>query len=197
MSIISLDELELRLRRLTGVIAVGFVETDDLVVVELQAGEDAYDDLARDATVLAVELVQGAVAVELVRWGDGAPHERERRLRFVDVTTDPSAGELTVRLARSDDEDEAVGRASTAGGLPAAVEATIAAMRTFLPELPYLPGWARTVETTPDRRFLVVASVTDPLTRTHRRGTAEGATPIEGAVRATLAALNRTVSREL
>jgi hypothetical protein len=197
MSIISLDELELRLRRLTGVIAVGFVETDDLVVVELQAGEDAYDDLARDATVLAVELVQGAVAVELVRWGDGAPHERERRLRFVDVTTDPSAGELTVRLARSDDEDEAVGRASTAGGLPAAVEATIAAMRTFLPELPYLPGWARTVETTPDRRFLVVASVTDPLTRIHRRGTAEGATPIEGAVRATLAALNRTVSREL
>ena len=71
------------------------------------------------------------------------------------------------------------------------------AVRAFLPELPYLPGWARTVETTPDRRFLVVASVTDPLTRTHRRGAAEGATPIEGAVRATLAALNRTISRDL
>ena len=83
-----------------------------------------------------------------------------------------------MRLARGD--EEALGRASTAGGLPAAVEATIVAVRTFLPELPYLPGWARTVETTPDRRFLVVASVTDPLTRTHRRGAAEGATPVEG-----------------
>jgi hypothetical protein len=53
------------------------------------------------------------------------------------------------------------------------------------------------VETTPDRRFLVVASVTDPVTRTHRRGAAEGGTPMEGAVRATLAALNRTISRDL
>ena len=114
---------------------------------------------------------------------------------MVELTTDPGAGELTVHLARGD--DEAIGRASTAGGLPAVVEATVYAVRTFLPDLTYLPGWARTVETTPDRRFLVVASVTDPLARTHRRGVAEGATPVEGAVRATLAALNRTISRDL
>jgi hypothetical protein len=195
VSVVSLDELELRLRRLAGVVAVGFVETDDLVVVEVQADSDAYDDLARDATVLAAEYVRGPMAVEVVRWGDGGPHEPEARLRLVDLATDPGLGEVTVRLARGD--DEALGRASTAGGLPAAVEATIVAVRTFVPELPYLPGWARTVETTPDRRFLVVASVTDPLTRTHRRGAAEGATPIEGAVRATLAALNRTISRDL
>jgi hypothetical protein len=195
MVVVSIDELELRLRRMTGVVAVGFVETDDLVLVEVQAGPDADDDLARDATVLAAEFVRGPVAVELVRWGDGGPHPPETRLRLVDLTTDPAAGEITVRLARG--EEEAVGRASTAGGLPAAVEATIVAIRTFLPDLPYLPGWARTVETTPDRRFLVVASVTDPLSRAHRRGAAEGATPIEGAVRATLAALNRTISRDL
>ena len=144
--------------------------------------------------MLAVEHTDGPVAVEVVRWGDGGPHHPEARLRLVELTTDPAAGELTVRLARG--EQEAVGRASTAGGLPAAVEATVYAVRAFLPELTYLPGWARTVETTPDRRFLVVASVTDPLARTHRRGAAEGATPIEGAVRATLAALNRTISRE-
>jgi len=192
-----LDELELRLRRLAGVVAVGFVETDDLVLVEIQAGPDAYDDLPRDATVLASEHVRGPVAVEVVRWGGGGPQVPEARLRLVGLTTDPAAGEITVHLARGDEEDEAVGRASTAGGLPAAVEATVVAVRTFLPELPYLPGWARTVETTPDRRFLVVASVTDPLTRTHRRGAAEGATPVEGAVRATLAALNRTISRDL
>jgi hypothetical protein len=195
VSVASLDTLELSLRRLPGVVAVGFVETDDLVLVELQAGPDAADDLARDATVLAAAHVRGAVAVEVVRWGDGRPHEPESRLRLVDLATDPAVGEVVVRLARGD--EEALGRASTAGGLPAAVEATIVAVRTFLPDLPFLPGWARTVETTPDRRFLVVASVTDPMTRTHRRGAAEGATPMEGAVRATLAALNRTISRDL
>jgi len=195
VSVVSLDQLELQLRRLEGVVAVGFVTTDDLVLIEVQAGPAAYDDLARDATVLAAEHVRGPVAVELVRWGDGGPHAPEARLRLVDVTTDPAAGDLTVRLARGD--EEAVGRASTSGGLPAAVEATIVAVRAFLPDLAYLPGWARTVETTPDRRFLVVASVTDPLTRAHRRGAAEGATPVEGAVRATLAALNRTISRDL
>jgi len=195
MSVVSIDELELRLRRMAGVVAVGFVETDDLVLVELQVGPDADDDVARDATLLAAEHVRGPVAVELVRWGDGGPHQPEARLRVVDLTVDPAAGEVTVRLARGD--EEAIGRASTAGGLPAAVEATIVAIRGFLPELPYLPGWARTVETTPDRRFLVVASVTDPISRAHRRGAAEGATPIEAAVRATLAALNRTISREL
>jgi len=195
MNLVSLDELELHLRRLRGVVAVGFVTTDDLVLVEVQAGPDAYDDLARDATVLAAEHVRGAVAVEVVRWGDGGPREHEARLRVVELDADPGAGELTVRLAH--DEQEAVGRASTAGGLAAAVEATVDAVRAFLPDLAYLPGWARTVETTPDRRFLVVASVTDPLARTHLRGAAEGATPIEGAVRATLAALNRTISRSL
>ncbi len=196
----TLDELELQLRRLPGVVAVALVEADGLLLVELQAGPEAYDDLARDATVLASEHAdhadpRRAVAVEVVRWGDGGPHEHEARLRLVEITTDPAVGELTVRLAR--DDQEAVGRASTAGGLPAAVEATVYAIRTFLPDLGYLPGWARTVETTPDRRFLVVASVTDPLERTHRRGAAEGATPIEGAARATLAALNRTISRDL
>ncbi len=191
----SLDELELELRRLRGVLAVSFVDADGVLVVELQAGADAYRDLPRDAAALAVAHASGPVAVEVVRWGDGGPHVQESRLRLVEVTSDPAAGELTVRLARGD--DEAVGRASTASGLLAAVEATVYAMRTFLPDLTFLPGWARTIETTPERRFLVVASVTDPLAREHRRGAAEGASPIDAAARATLAALNRTISRDL
>ena len=191
----SLDELELELRRLRGVLAVSFVDADGVLVVELQAGADAYRDLPRDAAALAVAHASGPVAVEVVRWGDGGPHIQESRLRLVEVTSDPAAGELTVRLARGD--DEAVGRASTASGLLAAVEATVYAVRTFLPDLTFLPGWARTIETTPERRFLVVASVTDPLAREHRRGAAEGASPIDAAARATLAALNRTISRDL
>jgi hypothetical protein len=191
----SLDGLELELRRLPGVLAVGFVEGEDGLLIEAQAGPDASVDLPRDVSRLAGEHVGGPVTVEVVRWGDGDPRESEARLRFVGVTTDQPAGELTVRLARG--ENAAVGRASITSGLLAAVEATVYAVRTFLPQLAFLPGWARTIETTPDRRFLVVASVTDPLARVHRRGAAEGATPIEGAARATLAALNRTISREL
>ena len=191
----ALDQLELGLRRLRGVLSVGFVRSDDLLVVELQAGAGAYPALARDATRLAVEAIGSAVAVEVVRWGDGGPHDTGARLELLAVETDPEAGELAVRLRRGD--TEAVGRAPTAHGIVAAVEATIGAIRTFVPGLPYLPGWARTVETTPDRRFLVVASVTDPDARVHRRGAAEGPTPIDAAARATLAALNRTIGREL
>jgi hypothetical protein len=192
---VSLDDLELGLRRLPGVLAVGFEETEGLVIVEVQAGPDACDDLARDATVLAIEHLGEPVAVEIVRWGDGPPRPGDTRLRLVDVTTDPAAGEIAVHMARG--EERAVGRASTAHSLLGVVEATVYAVRTFVPDLAYLPGWARTVETTPDRRFIVVASVTDPEARSHLRGAAEGSSPLDAAARATLAALNRTISREL
>jgi hypothetical protein len=192
---VNFDELELEVRKLPGVLAVGFAETDGGLLVEVQAGPEAGTELPHDISRMAADHTGGPVAVELVRWGDGGPHESEARLRLVEIATDPAAGELTVRLARG--EATALGRASTASGLLSAVEATVYAMRTFLPDLTFLPGWARTIETTPDRRFLVVASVTDPLARTHRRGAAEGSTPIEAAARATLAALNRTISRDI
>jgi hypothetical protein len=192
---VSLDDLELELRRLPGVLAVGFAETAGFVIVELQAGPDAADELARDATVLATKHIGERSAVEIVRWGDGPPRPNETRLRVIEVTTDPAGGDLAVHLARG--EERAVGRASTTHGLLGVVEATVYAIRTFLPDLTYLPGWARTIETTPDRRFLVVASVTDPEARIHLRGAAEGGSPLDAAARATLAALNRTISREL
>jgi hypothetical protein len=192
---VSLDDLEIELRRLPGVLSVGFSETEGLVIVELQAGPDAADELARDATLLAAEHLGDHTAVEIVRWGDGPPGPNEARLRLVEVTTDPAAGELAVHLARGD--ERAVGRASSAHGLLGVVEATVFAVRTFLPDLTYLPGWARTIETTPDRRFIVVASVTDPEARSHLRAAAEGETPLDAAARATLATLNRTISREL
>jgi hypothetical protein len=191
----SLDELEVELRRLAGVVAVAFVERDGLLMVEVQSAPGAPDQLARRVTEVAVEHTGGTVAVEVVRWGDGGPHEHGARLRFVGMAADPSAGTVLVRLARGD--EEAVGRAPTEHGLLSAVEATVYAVRAFLPALAFLPGWARTVETLPDRRFLVVASITDPDAQHHLRGVAEGPTPVEAAARATLAALNRVVSRQL
>ena len=119
----SLDELELELRRLRGVLAVGFQESDGLLLVELQAGPDAYPELARDATLIANQGAVGPVAVEVVRWGDRANAPRETRLCLVEITNDPAVGELQVRLALGD--DEVVGRASTDHGLLAPVEATL------------------------------------------------------------------------
>ncbi|MEX2099847.1 MAG: hypothetical protein WEB19_00390 [Acidimicrobiia bacterium] len=191
----SLDELEVELRKLAGVVAVAFVEADGLLVIEVQSAGDAPDYLAQTVTNVALQHTGATVAVEVVRWGDGGPHRHEARLRFVEVATDPAAGTLLVRLAR--DEEESVGRAPTEHGLMSAVEATVYAVRAFLPALSFLPGWARTIETMPDRRFLVVASVTDPAVGHHLRGVAEGTTPIEAAARATLSALNRSLSREL
>ena len=186
----SLDELEVELRGLRGVLAVGFVERDGLLVVELQAGMDAPDDLPVDATELAVRHASSPVAVEVVRWGDGRPPTKPR-VRFVQADADPGAGEIAVELEHEGERIRA--RSSSAGGLLGAVDATVTALRLVVPALPFLAGWARTVETTPDRRFLVIASLTDPETQRHRRGIADGANPVEGAARATLAALNRTI----
>ena len=61
----SLDDLELELRRMPGVLSVGFAETEGLVVVELQAGPDAADDLARSATMLAINHLGNPTAVEV------------------------------------------------------------------------------------------------------------------------------------
>jgi len=198
---VTFDELELDLRLLPGVVAVGFAHpngsdcADDPVVVEVQVGPDASDDVARDVTRLAIRHLGSPVAVEIVRWGDGPPIPPETRLRVLEVSTDLECGEVAVHLARGD--ERAIGRASTSHGLLGVAEATMHAIRTYVPDLTYLAGWARTVETTPDRRFIVVASVTDPHTQSHLRGAAEGRTPLEAAANATLAALNRTISRKL
>jgi hypothetical protein len=192
---VSLDELELALRALTGVVAVGFVEIDGLLVVEVQVSASAHESIARDAVLRAHEHAGQPVAVEIVRWGGAPEPPQEPRLQLVAVTTDPGAGELTVRLGLGD--EQAQGRAPMERGILGAVEATVYAVRTFVADLPFLPGWARVIETTPDRRFLVAASVTDPQTRRNLRGIAEGGNPVDGAARATLAALNRVIARDL
>ena len=176
-------------------LAVGFAETDGLVVVELQAGPDA-DEIWPATPRCSRRSTSGVpTAVEIVRWGDGPTGPNESRLRLVEVTTDPAAGELAVHLARGD--ERAVGRASSAHGLLGVVEATVFAVRTFLPDLTYLPGWARTIETTPDRRFIVVASVTDPEARSHLPRRRRGRDAPRGGRARDPGHLNRTISREL
>ena len=81
---VSLDELELVLRTLPGVRAVGFVEGDGLLMIEIQAGADAEETLARDATLRAHQHATGPVAVEVVRWGGGIEPVKDGRVQLVD-----------------------------------------------------------------------------------------------------------------
>ena len=115
VSIVSLDELELQLRRLTGV-RRGRIRGDR----RPRAGRGAGRRPTRTTTSPATPPCSppstcggrsrsrscGGVTV--------VPHQPEARLRLVDVATDAGVGEVTVRLARG--EEEALGRASTAAG---------------------------------------------------------------------------------
>ena len=75
------DDLELELRRLPGVFAVGSTEHDDLVVVELQVGPDACDEIAREATTIVNRHLAAEGRQLPWRWCVGVTARRNRRRR--------------------------------------------------------------------------------------------------------------------
>ncbi len=65
----TLDDLELELRKLPGVRAAGFTERDDVLLVQLHiAPESPEQSLPLQATRIAYRHSERPVAVELVRW---------------------------------------------------------------------------------------------------------------------------------
>ncbi len=64
----SLDDLELQLRKLPGVQSATFSETDDAVFVHVYAGDGPAPGLATAAAHLATRYFERPVTVELVRW---------------------------------------------------------------------------------------------------------------------------------
>jgi hypothetical protein len=111
------------------------------------------------------------------------------------VLTFPDTDELEVHLTLA--ARRTIGRAAASRGLLAAVEATLDALRGFVPNLAYEPAWARTLETSTGDGFLVAAGLTGVETQKARHGLASGASAIEAAARATLQALNRSIVLEL
>jgi hypothetical protein len=84
----TLDALELELRRLPGVRAAGFQERDDLLLVQLQIGAEGTEpNLALQASQIATRHSEKRVAVELVRW------------RTLKAPTPPSGPDLESELA--------------------------------------------------------------------------------------------------
>lgn len=103
------------------------------------------------------------------------------------VRSVPEDGEIEAHLAIG--STRAVGRAPLARGLAGAAEAVLVGARQIDPShAGWMPAWVRTVETTADGHFVVVASLSGPAGE-HRHGIATGTSPIMGAARATAVAM--------
>ena len=122
--------------------------------------------------------------------GDAAGAAPVARVVLMLVQSRPETGELEVHLRHHD--RRTVGRGPLAGAVAAAAEATLDALRELGQAHAHRVAWVRTVDTLPDRRFLVAVSLarTDD---TPVYGVAPGASPIDAAARATLAACNRDI----
>jgi len=101
----------------------------------------------------------------------------------------PETGEIEVHVRWG--EVRTIGRAPMAQGLAGAVTASLDALRQVDPGIDVTLGWARTIETTADRRFVVAVALDRTGIRASRHGLGSGTSPIEAAARATVDALTR------
>jgi hypothetical protein len=190
---------ELELRRLHGVCLVEIADGDEAIVEVVVTG-DAPDDIARTALDTARRALGKPIAIVIerlaVQLADMSPAGEETvgeegepagsGVQLLMVHTTPETREIEVHVAHGD--ARAVGRAPMAGGLGAAVEATLGALRDLGVALALRLNWARTVETTVDPTFVVTVALTDTDAGTPMYGAAAGASPIEAAARAALLA---------
>jgi hypothetical protein len=192
------DVLEIAVRQVPGVAAVtvdrhaGVVQ---VVTAPAPADHEAPPpaDLATRVVDLATSFLDGPVAVEILRGGSPSGATRPafgaapvRAVELVAVTSALDTQETEVHLRRRD--VRTIGRAPAAHGLAGGVEATVDALRGLGLAITAELDWARTIETTSDRRFVVAVAVSDESGR-HRYGLAEGGTPVAAAAQAALDAL--------
>lgn len=162
------------------------------VVVEVTVGPGHRDEIV---TRLASADLPGTGAV-VVHDGAGdlpaATRGPRGRAELLAVRSLPETGELEVHLRAGD--RRTVGRAPLARAGAAAASATLDALAALDDESgrrpPWRVGWVRTIDTTPDREFLVAVTIRRDRGST-LYGLAAGPSPIEAAARATLHASNR------
>ena len=196
------DVLEIAVRRLPDVGAVAIdrdagvvqVVTAPVPPTDAQSRQGAGRDLAARVVDLATSLLDGTVAVEILRGGPGvggatAPPfgaAPATEVELLAVTSTIDTQEIEVHLRRRD--VRTIGRAPAAHGLAGGVEATVAALEGLSVPVTVELDWARTVETTSHRRFVVAVAMSDEHGQ-HRYGLAEGGTPVAAAARAALDAI--------
>lgn len=217
----TLDELELELRKLPGVRAVGFTERDKMLFVQLHSEGTQDSELSLQAAKIAQRGSELPVTVEVVRWQSAsipktnALHavdltEEERasatvvsetetrgvRVKLLAVLSFPDTDEVEVHLTFGG--ERSVGRAKASAGLSAAVIATLDAVHEFVIDLPYRGGWAREVTPQSGHGFVVAVGIGAENGETPSLfGAASGSSPLEAAARATLQALNRSLVSDL
>jgi hypothetical protein len=117
---------------------------------------------------------------------------REQRVRLLAVLTFPDTDELEVHLTF--EGRRIIGRAVASNGILGVVEAMVDGLKVFVPRLEFSASWARELD---DERDLHLVAVELLALDSRRLGIAAGASAIEAAARATLHALNRSISKHL
>ena len=187
-----LDELELQLRRIPGVRAVGFSREHAGLVIHVSSSEVLTDrtELRHFVAQQARGLVDGPLAIEIDHPAteprlSAAP--RPARVRLVHVEVEGHTLDVVVRLTHLG--RHGVGRGQS--GSPAdAARATVRALNALGAQVPFdVQAVASPVGHTTNQAVVVLlASDGDPA---HRYGVAQATTVEEAACRATLHALNR------
>jgi hypothetical protein len=186
---------EIEIRRLPGISAV----TRHGEILQVAVAPDHQDEVlahlaSSGGALMPIVVVDTGPAAQtgpdVVAVGAGTP---TARVELVTVRTEPERGELEVHLRYG--ERRTVGRGPLGRAGAAAADATLDALRELGEADGYRAAWVRTVDTLPDRQFLVAVSLTRP-GGTPVYGIAPGSSPIEAAARATLGACNRTIGRQ-
>jgi hypothetical protein len=189
-----LDQLELELRRLPGIVGVGFSEDEGMVVVHVLASlPDGMAALRRQIVQRARGFVDRPLVVDVHELRNEPAAADRGRVKLVSVRVEQFTQEMEVHLAHQG--VHTVGRA-VAGSPADAVGATIQALTDLGAELPFKVEAAATpVAADDEQQAVIVILEPEGDTRGTRYGVARGETVEEAAARATLHALNRYLSR--
>lgn len=192
----ALDTLELELRRLPGVVGVGFSEVDGVTVVHVMAlMPEGMAALRRQVVQLARGLADHTLMIDLQELRV-APADSDRgRVKLVAVRVEQFTQDLEIHLAHRG--VHTVGRA-VAGSPERAVDATLRALADLGADLAFRVEAAATAVEADNERQQAVIVILQPEdeTRGTRYGVAKGTSIEEAAARATLHALNRYLSRD-
>lgn len=185
-----IDALELELRRLPGVVGVGFgAEASGTIVHLFAPGTGSREELRRRAAQLTQAHLDTAAQIEIDD-GRGPVEPAEMgRVRLLAVRLDTEEGEVEVHLSHED--RRTVGR-GTAHSLKAAAAATIDALVKLGANVPFRVG--EVVAIGQEGVQTVLVALDSMGGDGARHGAADGSRLEEAAARATLHALNRWLS---
>lgn len=186
-----LDRLELVLRRLPGVVGVGFSDEEEALVVHVEAVlTEGRAALRRQVVQHARAAVTRPVVVDIHEAQTSAVQDRGR-VKLVAVRVERFSQDLEVHLAHKG--VKTIGR-GTAGSPADAVDATMRALADLGAELPFrVEAASAPVDNETEQAVIVIL---EPEREGGTRyGVARGGTIEEAAARATLHALNRYLSR--